>query len=116
MTTTTVVQDAQGVLTKVEADVKWGVKYIAKETPIWATNLFRILYFLTKVATAWIAGTHLIPAEIKVEIGLFLNVVFDSLVWLITHMFGIKTDDLDSYTDKLNNQPLQQEPPQAQAL
>lgn len=121
LTAKTVVTDANGVLTTIKKDVGFGIAFIQKETPIWATNLFRVFYFLIKVATAWLAGTHLIPDADKVEVLLFMNVVLDSVVWLISHMFGIKTDDLDGYkpgsgvTNDLTDPSLNQ-PEQAQAI
>lgn len=122
--------DVESQITKITGAVKFGVSYLGKETPIWATNIFRVFYFLIKIATAWIAGTHLIADSDKVEIGLFLNVVVDGIVWLITHMFGIKVDDLDQYATTLKtvtpggtitttipqDSTLNESPVQAQAL
>jgi hypothetical protein len=85
----------------------FGVKHIVKETPKWATWMFRIVLALTTAASIWISGTSIIEDSIKVEIINGLK-VFDCLALVFSKMFGV---DVNVTTDNEGNEQTTDETP-----
>lgn len=64
--------------------------------PMWATNMFRIAFLLTTVATGYLAATNLLTPESKYEVTLILKLVIDPLMFGISKLWGIVVDDSKS--------------------
>lgn len=64
---------------------------LSSPTPPWSKWMFRITFLLTSVITIWLAGTQLIPDNIKLEVSLILKAV-DALVFGFSKMFGVKLE------------------------
>lgn len=68
---------------------------INKPTPMWATMLFRAVFFLTTGATMWVAGTGKIKLEDKTEIMLILKAI-DVPFWGMGRLLGVKKEEVES--------------------
>lgn len=68
--------------------VKFGVTHITKETPMWATWMFRIIFALTTVAIFVVASDPAILDATKVRIGVYLK-AFETLIFTLSKMFGV---------------------------
>lgn len=61
-------------------------------TPMWATWIFRVEFFLNKALMMWIASTDIIPSnKLKVVIATFTAV--DFFVWGIGRSIGVRPPD-----------------------
>ena len=49
-------------------------------SPVWATWVFRIVYWLVFAFTLWLASTKLVPEANKVELILVASIL-DKVVW-----------------------------------
>ena len=75
------------------ADAKFGPGQITKQTPLWAKWMFRITFGLTTAVVAWVAATKLFPLETKYEITIFLKLLVDPLIFMLSKMFGVSLKD-----------------------
>lgn len=67
----------------------FGLEQLSNPTPLWAKQVFRIVFVLTTVLTFWVAGSTLIAAGIKTELMLGLKSL-DMLVFGISKLFGVE--------------------------
>lgn len=74
----------------------FGLNQINTTTPSWAKWFFRIVFFLNKILSAYIAATNLIEPAAKYEITLFLTLVIDPLAFGFSKMFGITVEEKEN--------------------
>lgn len=68
--------------------MKFGIKHITKETPRWATWMFRIVFLLTTVAIFVIGSDEAIAASVRVRLGIYLK-AFEMVIYGLSKMFGV---------------------------
>jgi len=66
-------------------------KALESPTPTWAKNMFRITFIVTSAATVFIAGTNLVPENIKYELMLALKSL-DAIIYGLSKMFGVERE------------------------
>lgn len=75
---------------------KFGVDQVKNETPLWAKWMFRITFIITTALIGWIAATNLFPQETKYEITIFLKLLVDPVVYMVSKLFGIDLKQEDA--------------------
>lgn len=73
----------------------FGLGQIGQETPLWAKNMFRVVFALTAVATFIIAGDPVISDEIKIRIAVYLKGL-DMFMYALSKMFGIPKEEIQN--------------------
>lgn len=67
----------------------FGLDQISQPTPMWAKNMFRIVFVLTTVASFWAASSTLINPIYKAELMLGFKSL-DMLVFGFSKLFGVE--------------------------
>lgn len=62
------------------------------ETPTWAKITFRIFFTITTALAFFMAGTKIIPEEMKFEVLLGLK-SFDFVLYGVSKMFGVEKEE-----------------------
>ena len=81
---------------------KIGISQLTKQTPLWASWMFRTVFILTTVATFIIAGEPTIDDATKVRIGVYLKGL-DMAIYSFSKMFGV--DPKGSDEEETNTNP-----------
>lgn len=68
--------------------VKFGVKQLANETPVWAKNVLKITIIVTSVLAFWVSSTKLFSSVQKEEIQSALGAL-DLLVLGLSRFVGV---------------------------
>ena len=67
----------------------FGLDQINQPTPLWAKNMFRIVFVITTVASFWAASSTLISPIYKAELMLGFKSL-DMIIFGFSKLFGIE--------------------------
>lgn len=72
----------------------FGIDQIGKPTPLWAKNMFRVVFVLTTVASFWVGASTLIEPLYKAELMLGLKSL-DMIIFGFSKLFGVELPKKD---------------------
>ena len=80
--------------------MSFGVKHITKETPMWATWMFRVAFLVVTTAILIIASDTSIDPELRCRVCLYLK-GGETFIFGLSKMFGV---DVNVTTDNAGNE------------
>lgn len=80
----------------------WSLGSWTKPTPQFAKTIFEMYFYGSKIVVGYLSASHLLPEKWTLQVILFITLVLDLIVKVLTKMYGITIDD-GFFEDKNNS-------------